>query len=54
MTQKDKIIEARMFALSMKSLADRLMYDGKDYDVQFARNYAKEIKSKAEDLLKKV
>lgn len=52
MTQKDKLIKATQMAFRVKSIAGRLRYDAKDYDVQFPLSYARELEGLASEFLK--
>ena len=52
MTQKEKIIKATQMAMRVKSVASRLRYDAKDYDVRFPLEYARELEDMANDFLK--
>lgn len=51
MTQKDKLKEATMMAMQVKSLAGQLRYDAKDYDVQWPRPYADRLEQLANHFL---
>lgn len=51
MTQKEKIGRAIQMALQVKSIANSLEYDAKDYDVQFPLPYAKRLNELAESYL---
>lgn len=53
MTQKEKIIKANLMAMSIKSIANRLERDARDYDVQFPQAYARELIKLAEQFLEK-
>ena len=39
-TQKEKLVKATQMAMRIKSMASRLRYDAKDYDVRFPLSYA--------------
>jgi len=52
MTQREKLIKARMLALRMKSISKGLEYDAEDYGVNFPLQYARELKEQADDFLK--
>jgi len=52
MTQKDKLLQARMMAFKIRSIANSLQFDARDYDVQFPLAYARDLKQMADDFLK--
>ena len=52
MTQKEKLIKATQMAMRVKSVAGRLRYDAKDYDVRFPLEYARELEDMANEFLK--
>lgn len=54
MTQRDKIRESIMFALRVKSLADSILHEGNDYDMQWHKSYCKQLKELSEEVLKKL
>lgn len=51
-TQKEKLIKAALMANRIKSIAKRLRFDAKDYDVRFPIQYAEELERVAEEYLK--
>lgn len=51
MTQKEKLIKATKMAMMVKSIANRLRYDAKDYDVRFPLSYADDMERVANDFL---
>lgn len=52
LTQKDTILEAKLIATRIKSIASRLEYDARDYGVDFPLEYARELKEMADNFLK--
>lgn len=52
MTQKEKLMRATMMAHQIKSVADSLRYDAKDYDVRFPISHADRLESIANEFLK--
>ena len=52
MTQKERLINATQMAMRVKSIAGRLRYDAKDYDVRFPLEYARELEDMANEFLK--
>ena len=52
MTQKEKIIEAKIMCSRLKSMADRLRFDSKDFGVSFPLSYANELERMADNYLK--
>lgn len=52
MTQKEKLMRAAMMAHQIKSVADSLRYDAKDYDVRFPISHADRLESIANEFLK--
>ena len=52
MTQKEKLGRARVLALTMKSIANSLRYDAKDYDCTFPLSHAKRLEEAADEFLK--
>lgn len=52
MTQKEKIIKAKMMAMQIKSIANSLRFDAKDYDIHFPLAYADRLISIADEFLK--
>ena len=53
MTQKDKIREAIMFAMRVKSIASSIKSEGDDYDMQWHKGYVKQLTNACDDILKK-
>ena len=51
-TQKEKLVKATQMALRIKSMASRLRYDAKDYDVRFPLSYADDMERMANECLK--
>lgn len=51
-TQKEKLIKATQMAIRIKSIASRLRYDAKDYDVRFPLSYADDMEKMANEFLK--
>ena len=51
MTQKEKLVKATQMAMRIKSMASRLRYDAKDYDVRFPLSYADELENAAKEYL---
>lgn len=43
-----------MFALRVKSLADSILHEGNDYDMQWHKSYCKQLKELSEEVLKKL
>lgn len=54
MTQKDKIREATIFAVRVKSIADSILSEGNDYDVQWHKSYCRQLRESSEALLKQL
>lgn len=52
MTQKEKIIEAKIMAQRVKSVARALRYDASDYGVHFPIEHANELDRIADKYLK--
>lgn len=52
MTQKEKLARARTMAVRIKSLAERLKVEAKDYDVVFPLPYVNYMKEIADEYLK--
>ena len=46
--------ELFLFAQSVKSIADRLEHDSKEYGVVFTKCYVEELRSKAENILERI
>ena len=46
--------ELFLFTQSVKSIADRLEHDSKEYGVVFTKCYVEELRSKAENLLERI
>ncbi len=54
MTQKDKIREAIMYAMRVKSIASSIKSEGDDYDMQWHKSYCRQLTEASEELLKKL
>jgi len=54
MTQKDKIHEAIVFAMRVKSIASSIKSEGDDYDMQWHKSYCKQLTEASEQILKKL
>ena len=54
MTQKDKIREAIMFAMRVKSIASSIKSEGDDYDMQWHKGYVKQMTNACEYIIKKL
>ena len=54
MTQKEKIHEAIMYAMRIKSIASSIKDEGDDYDMQWHKSYCKQLTEASEELLKKL
>jgi len=52
MTQKDKIRQAIMFAMKVKSIASGIKSEGDDYDMQWHKGYCKQLADACDDILK--
>ena len=52
MTQKDKIRQAIMFAMKVKSIASSIKSEGDDYDMQWHKGYCKQLADACDDVLK--
>ena len=52
MTQKEKIREAIMFAMRVKSIASSIKSEGDDYDMQWHKSYCKQLIDVADEILK--
>lgn len=52
MTQKEKIIRAGLFARQVKSIADSIARECRDYDETWALGYTKDLTERADDLLR--
>ena len=53
MTQKEKIIELKTALMTVKSVANSIMREGNDYDMQWHRSYCKQLTEVCESALKK-
>lgn len=51
MTQKEKLVKAAKMALTIKSIANSLRYDAKDYDVKFPLVHADNLERIANEFL---
>lgn len=54
MTQKDKIMEARMFAQRVRSIASSILDEGNGYDMKWHKGYCDVLMTAADSLLKKL
>ena len=54
MTQKDKIRLSVVFAKQIKFIADSILHEGNDYDMQWHKSYCKQLKELSEEVLKKL
>ena len=54
MTQKDKIREAIMFAMRVKSIASSIKDEGDDYDMRWHKAYVSMLNDASDALLKKL
>lgn len=52
MTQKEKLGEARIMAMRIKSVASSLRNDARDFDCKFPLEHAKTLESIADNYLK--
>lgn len=52
MTQKEKLQQALMMAMQVKSIARSIEIECKDYDETWALNYARDLKNVADNFLK--
>ena len=52
MTQKDKIRQAIIFVMKVKSIASDIKSEGDDYDMQWHKGYCKQLADACEDILK--
>ena len=52
MTQKEKLREATMMAMQIKSVAASIRFDARDYDCQFPIPHAKRLEEIADRFLK--
>ena len=52
MTQKEKLGQAKIMAMQVKSVASSLRYDAKDYDCRFPITHAKRLEEIADNFLK--
>lgn len=52
MTQKEKLGKALLMASQIKSVANSLRFDAKDFDVQFPLRHAKRLDEIANEFLK--
>lgn len=54
MTQKEKIREAIMFAMRVKSIASSIRSEGNNYDMQWHKGYCEQLNNACEAVLKKL
>lgn len=54
MTQKEKINEAVMFAMRVKSIANNIKSDGDSYDMQWHKRYVEQLNNACESIIKKL
>lgn len=52
MTQKDKIRQAIIFVMKVKSIASDIKSEGDDYDMQWHKGYCKQLTDACDDILK--
>ena len=52
MTQKEKLGHARIMAMQVKSVANSLRQDARDFDCRFPLEHAKRLEQIASDYLK--
>ena len=51
-TQKDKLSQAKMLAMRVKSIASSIKSEGDDYDMQWHKSYCKQLIDVADEVLK--
>ena len=51
MTQKDKLNQARMFAIRVRSIASSIKADGNSYDMTWHRGYCEQLIEAADKIL---
>ncbi len=54
MTKKDELMQAIKMAVAMKSVAESLRRDAREYDVRFPVRHAERLERLADDFLKSV
>ena len=54
MTQKEKIREAILYAMRVKSIASSIKNEGDDYDMQWHKAYVSMLNDASDSLLKKL
>ena len=54
MTQKEKLIEAKMFACHVKGIAESIRREGNSYDKRWHLEFVNDLKNAAENILKKL
>ena len=54
MTQKEKIGEAIMLAMRVKSIASSIKSEGNNYDMQWHKGYCEQLTNACDSFLKKV
>ena len=52
MTQKERLMRARVFAVKVKSIAENIKRECDDYDETWAFSYCKELTNLADEYLK--
>ena len=52
MTQKEKLIEARILAMTVRNVASSLRSDAKDYDCKFPLEHARRLDEAADRFLR--
>lgn len=52
MTQKERLMHARVFAVRVKSIAEDIRRECDDYDERWAFSYCKELTNLADEYLK--
>lgn len=54
MTQKEKLRESFMFAVRVGNIADNILKEGNDYDMQWHKGYCEQLKNAVDSILKKL
>lgn len=54
MTQKEKIQQAIILAMKVKSIASSIKSEGDDYDMQWHKSYCKQLTDACENFLNKI
>lgn len=50
----DKIRESIIFAKRVKAIANSILFEGNEYDVQWHKNYVKQLNFACDDILRKL